>query len=427
MGVVKMPAYTDFWAKESRYSKVADVMPLKKFQKIRKFLHFANNNEDDGDRYYKIRPLLERIRKNCLSIEQEGKYSIDEMMVPYKGTRAGNRRQYMKGKPKKWGYKVFVRAGVSGLVYDFIIYGGEDTFRFNEFTSAESTMGFGAKVVIALTKSIQNPACSVLYFDNFFCSLELVTYLRDNYGVFSLGTLRSNRLRGAQKLLKSDKYMKKNGRGSFCQIVSTKRKVVIVKWFDNKAIHLASSFVDAHPLDEVLRYNKHIRARSKVKCPQIVKQYNVHMGGVDLADMLVALYRTEFKGHRWYLVIFSQMLDICVNNAWLLYRRDHKLSNQKPALKLKCFRLNVAAALAAAGRDEIKPEDFKSPKIVTPSGPLPIDSIRYDCIGHWPAVDKKGRCRFCKLGQTTILCKKCKVRLCLMDKRNCFESFHKGS
>lgn len=48
------------------------------------------------------------------------------------------------------------------------------------------------------------------------------------------------------------------------------------------------------------------------------------MGGVDLADMLIAVYRTDFRTHRWYIAIFSQLLDICVNNAWLQFGMAQK-------------------------------------------------------------------------------------------------------
>ena len=68
-----------------------------------------------------------------------------------------------------------------------------------------------------------------------------------------------------------------------------------------------------------------------VTCPQIVNQYNAHMGGVDLADML---YRTSIRTHQWYMGIFSQLLDICVNNAWLLYRRENKLLGRQKVQRL---------------------------------------------------------------------------------------------
>lgn len=154
-----------------------------------------------------MRPLLERVRENCLKIEPERRNSVDEMMVPYKGNKAGSRRQYLKSNLKKWGFKIFARCGISGMIYDFIPYGGEDTFRNHNFSKIEEGLGFGSKVVIALCSSIQDKPLSVVYFDNFFTIPELAFYLRDESGISCLGTIRPNRLRGCQ--LKSDIDLRK--------------------------------------------------------------------------------------------------------------------------------------------------------------------------------------------------------------------------
>ncbi|KAJ8889967.1 hypothetical protein PR048_009472 [Dryococelus australis] len=103
-------------------------MPLKKYQLLQKYLYFADNTKVDDDRYFKVRPVLDIVRANCISVKNERRQAVDEMMVPHKGTRAANRKQYTKSKPKKWGFKIFVRAGASGFVYDFLVYGGSDTF-----------------------------------------------------------------------------------------------------------------------------------------------------------------------------------------------------------------------------------------------------------------------------------------------------------
>lgn len=425
MGIVKMPAYTDFWSQKFRFEKVANVMTLKKFQLLKRHLHFNDNLHDNGDRYYKIRPLLQKVQENCLKIEEENTFSIDEMMVPYKGTRAGNRRQYIQNKPKKWGFKVFVRAGVSGIVYDFLVYGGEDTFRFTTFSEEEESMGLGAKVVLALAKSIRHPACKILCFDNFFTSIELMHRLRNEYGIFSLGTVRSNRLHGAQEKLPTDKNLKKKGRGSHAQVVSNRNKMVVAKWYDNKCVTVASTFVDSYPLQTVPRYNKILRKKVPVPCPRMIKEYNSKMGGVDLADMLVALYRTELKGHRWYLPLFSQILDICVNNAWLLYRRS--TNNKIKLMPLKEFRYEIYQSLLSFER-AVSAKKISShvlvPLIKNPAAERPIDALRYDQVGHMPIFGTKGRCRNCTKGQTRIHCEKCNLRLCLLEERNCFHAYH---
>lgn len=79
----------------------------------------------------------------------------------------------MKDKPTKWGFKNYARAGMSGMIFDFVMYGGEDTFRFHKFTEKEATLGFGAQVVLALCQSIKKKP-AFLYCDNYFTSPELL-------------------------------------------------------------------------------------------------------------------------------------------------------------------------------------------------------------------------------------------------------------
>lgn len=406
------------------------MLPIKRFQQIRRYLHFADNTHaDESDRYYKLRPLLERVRAQCLSIEDENAFSVDEMIIPYKGKKAGSRRQYNPNKPCKWGFKNLVRAGVSGIVYDFMLYAGDDTFRGIQFEPEEENLGTGAKTVLALCKTIKNRPC-VVYFDNWFTSLELIYLLRHNYGIFSLGTARKNRLREANDLLLSDKALQKKGRGAYCQATCNKNKIAIVKWFDNKPVTLVSSYVDAYPIDKVKRFHKESKGRIDVPCPQIVRHYNRHMGGVDLADMLIALYRTNMKTHRWYLNIFSQLLDFCINNGWLLRRRHYRSKNiKRKDDHLKHFRYEVYAGLIKSNRQmaksSVQDSVAEENEIKKPATERPIDAIRYDAVDHWPEHTEYQRCKYCKKGQACTRCTKCNVHLCYVAKRNCFVAYHK--
>lgn len=131
------------------------------------------------------------------------------MMIPYKGKKAGSRRQYIKSKPKKWGFKFFVRTGINGMVYDFFPYSSETTFDKFTFSNYENKyFGLGPKVILALANIIPNKSLSVLYFDNFFTTLELIYHLRKKYGILSLGTVQENRLRNCP-LLKEKELKKK--------------------------------------------------------------------------------------------------------------------------------------------------------------------------------------------------------------------------
>lgn len=101
MGVTKMPAYTDYWSRKRGYPPINRIMSLKKYEKIRSYLHFVDNLSENVDGYFKIRNLMEMLRLNCVNVLNETRPSIDEMMCVYKGNRAGSKKQYMPLKPTK--------------------------------------------------------------------------------------------------------------------------------------------------------------------------------------------------------------------------------------------------------------------------------------------------------------------------------------
>lgn len=426
MGICKLPSVVDYWAQSTRIDQIATILPLKRFKKLRSTIHFSDNTNQTNDRFAKIRPLINHIREKCKSLKQETKSSIDETMIPYKGTRASNLRQYMKGKPHKWGFKFFVRAGVSGIVYDILPYCGSSTFDQESLTSAESNMGLGAKVVISVSKSIPNPSESVLYFDNFFTSIHLLTHLKENMDILALGTLRKNRIEGCPLL--SDKDLKKRGRGSYDHRINGEG-IIVVKWVDNKAVCLASTAGGIRPTGTAQRYDKDAKAKVPIPCPRIIQLYNEHMGGVDLSDMLVELYRIPSRARRWYFAIFCYLIDLAIVNAWLQYRRDN--SSQTKVLDLKHFRLDVSQGLAARsttrrrGRPSFEESPAPKKQIKKPSIQRPHEELRFDGTDHWPVYGDKGRCRNCTNGYTTIKCSKCNMLLCFTSKKNCFVQFHK--
>jgi hypothetical protein len=104
---------------------------------------------------------------------------------------------------------------------------------------------------------------------------------------------------------------------------------MLLKWFDNKAVHLISSYKSQEPIEIVRQWSVAANQDVKVPRPEIVKEYNTFMGGVDLHDMLVQLYRTNIKGHRFYLRIIFHLINMPCVNAWLLYRRHCKQKSEK--------------------------------------------------------------------------------------------------
>ncbi|XP_062851349.1 piggyBac transposable element-derived protein 3-like [Trichomycterus rosablanca] len=431
MGVFSFPSIEDYWHHESRFSVIADIMPRKRFRLLRRFIHFNDNQQWDStpDRFLKIRPLFEMLREQCLLIPSTYKQSIDEVMVAYKGTRAGTLRQYIANKPDKCGFKLFCRASSSGIIHDLLLYQGASTFFNIALSEQEQELTLGAKLVTVLCKTMTQPQLSVVFCDNYFTSFKMIQNVHANLGVKCIGTVRSNRVSGIPLI--TDQQLRKKGRGAFDYRSSD--GVIAVKWFDNKCVNLLSNACGITPLSTVKRWSKVDKTKISVPCPSLIPAYNEHMGGIDLSDMLVHMYKTPAKSRRWYLPLFGYILDLCVSNSWLVYKRDCDLLNEKP-IPLKRFRLAVAHTLKQVNKtaSKVGRPSFSSPppmsqkKQYVPRPTQPQPDVRYDNCGHMPLHSvKRGRCNFCPKGVSRWKCEKCNVFLCLNANQQCFIAYHK--
>ena len=112
-----------YWAAEIRYPKIADIMSNYRYKLLRRYFYVVDNTKKDREanknyKVFKIRPVTEAVRDNCQKTEPEPIHSIDEQIIPTK-TKDSGIRQYNLQKPKKWDFRMFVRAGQSGIMYDF--------------------------------------------------------------------------------------------------------------------------------------------------------------------------------------------------------------------------------------------------------------------------------------------------------------------
>ena len=452
MSLVKLTYVRNYWSTNFRVPQVADTMTVNHFEDLKRVLHFSDNSVGGGDKIKKIRPLVEQLRDRYKTVGMEENLSVDEQIVPFKGRSC--LRQYNPKKPHKWGYKMWVLCGSGGYAYDFEIYTGKAD---NMLADGEEDLGASGNVVVRLARCIPRNVCHKLFCDNYFTSPGLLVYLAKK-GILSVGTARANRIPLCPLKLESD--MKKTGRGAIDEKTAVVDDVEIsaVRWYDNKAVTLLSTYAGSEPVTEVTRWNAKIKCHERIQCPNIVTVYNKHMGGVDLLDSLIGLYRIRIRSKKWYHRLFFHLLDMTVINAWLLYKRQLKATSvghagrSKP-LSLHEFKTHVAVSLCAAkepskrGRptasgtsdvasDQVSYGKRQRPydndlsgnpsKKKKPNVPTPIPELRYDGLHHYPKwTNERQRCRreLCS-GMSRVMCVKCAVHLCFFTQRDCFEPYH---
>lgn len=435
MSIVHMPNVRYYWSKTIGMEKILETMPQNKFEQMREFIHFNNNytmlplTNRNSDRLFKIRPLITSINKNFQSIPLEQYLSIDEQMCSCKARSFI--KQYMPLKPSKWGFKLFVLCGSSGFAYNFEIYTGQE----NVIEQKEPNLGASANVVVRLAKIIPKYLRYRLYFDNYYTTLSLLQYLFKS-GIHSLGTIRRNRIPNCKLPLEKD--MIKMSRGTSMEYVAEYEGVSIssIVWKDNKMVTLASTFVGEHPKSTIKRFDRVSKKDVQIECPNIIKEYNRHMGGVDLLDSIVGRYKILLRSKRWYIRLFYHLLDLSVSNAWLLYRRAAKDNGNNNTKNAADFRLELANTLCnldkirglKRGRKSDVQRNIEEKSKKSRCQSLPTKEVRTDEIGHWPVlVDKRMRCKMPKCpGFTYTMCEKCDLALCLNKTNSCFTTFHKN-
>ena len=217
------------------------------------------------------------------------------------------------------------------------------------------------------------------------------------FGIFSTGTFRTNSLNGCPLL--TEKELKKQGRGSFDYRTDDNTGLHVVKWFDNKCAHLASTFSGVKAEKMVQHWDSKKKEHIQVQCPHIVASYNASMGEVNLADMLIALYCTKQKA-------LVHIVDICKVYGWLLYRRHCKQNSvaSKQQMSLLSFVTDVSLAFHQCSELVLLDREKRSyspppPKVGKKQTlPKPVPDLRHDLIDHFPKfTEKRGRCRFCPM------------------------------
>ena len=148
-----------------------------------------SKNLDMADWFAKVRTVFNSVNQQCLLNNQPTHHvSVDKSMVLYFGRHVA--KQYIHGKPTKFGFKLWVMATPLGYSIQLPPYAGKDTI-LQEY--ADIALGLGASVVAHLANTLPNVGDSNYHtvMENFFLSHELLRHLSLNQ-IAATGTVRAN-------------------------------------------------------------------------------------------------------------------------------------------------------------------------------------------------------------------------------------------
>nr|XP_023011723.1 piggyBac transposable element-derived protein 2-like [Leptinotarsa decemlineata] len=220
-GYCKVPNRRLYWETQPDTFNhlVSNSMSRNRFELIHRYLHFNDNNKiDQKNKIYKIQPLVDHVNRVSQNIFQPlgSNFSVDEAMEPYYGHHS--MKQFIKGKPIRYGFKFWCLATSEGYLLKFNPYCG----------AGEKLHGktLGSSVCENLCLNYL-PEQSTIYIDNYFTSLPLLHTFR-GYNLNCIGTIRSDRIEKAPL-----RDLKKEKRGSTHAITDTANNITLIRWNDN--------------------------------------------------------------------------------------------------------------------------------------------------------------------------------------------------
>ena len=318
-------------------------------------------------------------------------------MIPYYGKHSA--KQFIRGKPIRFGFKVWAVCSADGFLCHSEPYCGTSTH------IPDIGLGHGPNVVMEMVNQVGLEKGQHVVFDNLFTSLPLLEKLSAE-GVGATGTLREDRLCGAPLMPK--KSMEKKDRGYMEETFTGCTSVV--KWKDNKVVCVASNSFRQNPIHKAKRWSKGKRNHIEIDMPDSVRAYNHTMGGVDLFDQQVSCYRIRIRSKKWWWPIFAWSVNAQVTNAWMLFR---KLGNNISLLDF--IRHFATAIMRGTGKSRKTP----GPKRLHAG--LAKNTVRFNGKQHWTSKGDQpnSRCRQCSR-RTVYLCKMCEVPV----HPECMEDYH---
>ena len=170
MSVTRKNKTVDYWSTDTMIitPMFGQLFSRDMFLMLLKYLHFNDNpNQVEGDRLYKIKPVINDLRKKFRSLVIPYKnLCIDESLILWKGRLTF--KQYIPTKRHRFGIKVFVICDCQiRVVLDFIAYTGSSA----DF-DLDQNLGKSGSIVMVLMTPYLNKGHS-LFVNNWYTRSRL--------------------------------------------------------------------------------------------------------------------------------------------------------------------------------------------------------------------------------------------------------------
>jgi hypothetical protein len=224
----------------------------------------------------------------------------------------------------------------TGYVYNFEVYQGKD--------ESNTEVGQTANIVKRLIAPLQR--WHIIGMDGFFSSVSLFDSLYKE-GFLAVATTRNNREHFPKTLLAVNTLLEE---GQY--LYRQRDNLVCVSWMDQKPVNLLSTYCDPKVKQTVCRWRKSMRKgrrdkRVEVPCPEVLVEYSKWMRGVDVLSQRESYSHIGRKSRRWWPRLAWFLIDVAVNNAYVLYREyiASRTSRDPAAQSQKGFRRALMHAL----------------------------------------------------------------------------------
>lgn len=329
----KRTNFRDYWSTDLYLGSeiVRQAMSRNKFVSIKSNLKFCLEKDmNEHDKVRKVRPILNIFRENIMKfVFFSTALSIDEMMLKFFGRLSI--KQFIRAKPIRFGIKMWAVCSSDGYLFSFDVYCGKNS----EEGKKLSNIAQGSQVVLQMIndlltdRSPRKLSDFHLYFDNLFCSPDLLVHLK-KLNVRATGVVRKDRIKEKNEIDKKapkGTYIAKFDKNSGLNYITAK---------DSKNVSILTTATGVTPLTPMKRYIKTDRGKVDVPFPHVFSTYNKFMGGVDMHDQHCNRVLPGIRSKKWTWIPFIRIIQSSITNATILYNvvRDEKLPIKDTAIMI---------------------------------------------------------------------------------------------